>query len=121
MTYPIGFRKKIIKLHKEGETYKELSIKFGVSMRTLIRWNKDIKPKLNRDSKYRKINDELLINDIIKYPDSYSYERASRLGCSTSGIQKAMRRLKVTYKKNPKSPKGMCREKIYVLPKDRRT
>ncbi|WP_288998979.1 hypothetical protein [uncultured Psychrobacter sp.] len=33
------------------------------------------------------------------YPDAYYYERASRLGCSKSGVEAAMKRLGYTRKK----------------------
>ena len=38
--------------------------------------------------------------NITKYSDAYQYERAERLGVSQSSIHSALKRLKVTYKKN---------------------
>ena len=58
-----------------------------------------------------------LKKDIEEYPYSYCYERAKRLGASSTGIRDAQYRLGVTYKKNPKSPQGQSRKKIYVLPR----
>jgi len=116
MTYPIQFRKKIMKLHANGITYENLSFRFGISIRTLNRWKKEITPKRTRNRPWKKINKEKLIEDIKQYPDAYSYERASRLCVSKSGIQDAMKRLSITYKKNTKSSQGGSRKKSYFLP-----
>ena len=62
---------------------------------------------------------EGLINDIKHFPDSYSYERAGRLGVSKSGITYALKRLNIRYKKNSHSPEGGSRKKIYILPTDK--
>lgn len=118
MTYPIQFRKKIMKLHESGMKYEEIWKKYLVSMRTLSRWKKEIMPKANRNKPWKKINKEALMEDIRKYPDSYGYERAKRLCVSKSGIADAMKRLSITYKKNPKSSESGSRKKIYVLPKN---
>jgi len=118
MTYPIQFRKKIMKLHDAGMKYEEIEKKYLVSIRTLSRWRKEIIPKSTRNTPWRKINKEALIEDIAKYPDSYGYERAERLCASRSGIQDAMKRLSVTYKKNSKSSKSGCRKKICILQTD---
>jgi hypothetical protein len=64
------------------------------------------------------LSKEGLIQDIKAYPDSYSHERAQRLGITTSGIKYAIKALGVTYKKNSKASKSGSRKKIYVLPRD---
>ncbi|MEM6339073.1 MAG: IS630 transposase-related protein [Pseudomonadota bacterium] len=45
----------------------------------MSRWKKEITPKLTRNKRPIKINDEALKKDIKEYPDAYSYERARRL------------------------------------------
>ncbi len=107
-----------MKLHEAGMKYEEIQSKYLISIRTLARWKKEITPKSKRNKPWKKINKEALIEDIKKYPDSYGYERAERLCASRTGIQDAMKRLSVTYKKNPKSSKSGCSKKIYVLPED---
>jgi transposase len=118
MTYSLPIRKKIMDLHTSGITYKELSKRFCVSVRTLSRWKKELKPKKSRNKPWTSINKESLIEDLQKYPDSYCYERAQRLCVSKSGIHDGMKRLRITYKKNPKSSQSGSRKKIYILPKD---
>ena len=64
---------------------------------------------------------ELLAKDIELYPDSYCYERATRLGVSATGIRDAQYRLGVTYKKNSETPQSRSRKKVYLLPRDPKT
>ena len=61
---------------------------------------------------------EALKKDIEDYPDSFQYERAERFGVSASGIQHALKRLKVTYKKNPHTSEGGQRKTRILLKKD---
>ena len=49
---------------------------------------------------------ELLGQDVGLYPDAYQYERAERLGCSRRGIGNALKRLKISRKKNFFAPEG---------------
>lgn len=116
MTYPIQFRKKVMKLHAEGVRYEDLSFRFCISIRTLSRWKRAIEPKKTRNKPWKKLSKEALIQDILDHPDSYSHERAKRLGITASGIKYAIKRLGISYKKNTKSSKGGSRKKIYVLP-----
>jgi hypothetical protein len=49
------------------------------------------------------------------YPDAYQYERAERLGCSQRGIGEALKRLKITYKKNAVASESQ-RRRTAMLP-----
>ena len=49
---------------------------------------------------------EKLRGDIREYPDAFQHERAKRFDVSASAIFYALRRLGITYKKNPESPQG---------------
>ena len=118
MTYSVQFRKKVLKLQLSGESFIKLSKRFKISTTTISRWKKELHPKLSRDKRPIKIDNEILKKDIEDYPDSYSYERARRIGVSASGIKHAKKRIGVTYKKNAKSSQSGSRQKIYVLPKN---
>ncbi|MDE9545722.1 IS630 transposase-related protein, partial [Xenorhabdus bovienii] len=48
---------------------------------------------------------ETLIADVKNYPDDYQWERAKRLGVSQSAIHYALKRLKITVKKNAQTPR----------------
>lgn len=120
MTYPISFRKKVMKMKEEEKlSFPEVAKRFGLSKTTVFSWSKKLEPQKSRDSKARKIDREALKKDIEQYPDSYCYERAQRLGASATGIRDAQYRLGVTYKKNSKSSQSRSRKEIYLLPRNR--
>lgn len=101
MTYPLTFRKKVFEIQKKHNlTYNQVSKRFEISMRTLFRWSKKIDPETTRRPYVQKIDPEALKEDVSKYPDDFQHERAERLGVSKSGICSAMKRLKITRKKN---------------------
>jgi len=68
-----------------------------VSVNSVFLWSKNIEPKRKRHKAPIKIHNDLLLEDIKKYPDAYMYERAKRLKVSTAGI--SIKRLQITYKK----------------------
>lgn len=107
MTYSIDFRKKVLKIKdKEGLSFSDVAKRFGISKSAIFRWSKKLESQGTRNKPWKKLSKEGLIKDIEQYPDSYSRERAERLGVSASGIKYAMKRLAVTYKKNTKSSKS---------------
>lgn len=119
MTYPLQFRKKVLKIkEKEKLSFCEVAKRFSISKAAIFRWSQNIAPQKHRNRKWSKIDIIKLKKDIEDYPDSYCYERAKRLGVSATGIRDAQYRLGVTYKKNAESSESGSRKKIYVLPKD---
>lgn len=115
MTYSLDFRKKILSIKaKEGLSFAQVAKRFGVSVNSVFLWSKNVEPALKRNKAPIKIHNHLLIEDIKKYPDAYHYERARRLGVSASGVCFAMKRLKVTYKKNSQSPKSLQRQTAII-------
>ncbi|OAV15195.1 3'-phosphoadenosine 5'-phosphosulfate sulfotransferase PAPS reductase/FAD synthetase [Moraxella catarrhalis] len=47
---------------------------------------------------------ELLHQDVVQYPDHYQRERAERFNCTQRAIGIALKRLKITQKKDFESP-----------------
>jgi hypothetical protein len=122
MTYSVDFRKKVLKIKdKESLSFDVAAKRFAISKAALFRWSKNIEPKKTRNKKATKIDMEALRKDIELYPDSYCYERAARLGASSTGIRDAQYRLGVTYKKNSKASESGSRKKAYILPRDSKT
>ena len=120
MTYSKDFREKILAIKaKEKLSYSKTAKRFGVSKTTLLKWSKGFLPLKKRNKACSKIDMEALKQDIVQYPDSYCYERAARLGATTTCVRDAQYRLGVTYKKNSKASQGGSRTKIYVLPSDK--
>ncbi|MGI4776398.1 MAG: IS630 transposase-related protein, partial [Janthinobacterium lividum] len=114
MTYSIDFRKKVLQVRKEkGLSILRTSELFKISPTSLMKWSKNILPKVERIKPATKIDMGALINDIKESPDSYQYERAIRFGVGTRAIGYALKRLQVTYKKNAKSSASENRRTYY--------
>mgnify|MGYP001179295801 FL=1 len=112
MTYSLDFRKKVLLIRsKEGLSFAQAAKRFGVSVNSLFLWSKNLEPKRTKNRPTIKIGTEALIEDIKKYPDAYNYERAQRLNVSTAGIYCALKRLRISYKKNTQPSQGQRRNK----------
>ncbi|AYA41051.1 transposase [Xenorhabdus nematophila] len=105
MGYSLDFRKRVLAYKdKHSLTFEQTSAHFEISMRTLFRWCNKIEPCMTRDKPATKIPDEVLIADVQNCPDDYQWERAKRLGVSQSAIHYALKRLRITPKKNAPTP-----------------
>ncbi len=101
MGYSLDFRRQVFKIkEKDKLTFQELSDRFGVPIRTLFRWQNRIEPKTKRNKPSTKIDMEALRKDVEQNPDLFQYERAKKFGVSQSTIYYALKRLKISYKKN---------------------
>lgn len=101
MSYSLEFRVHVFKLkQKEQLTFQQTSDRFGIPIRTLFRWQKRLEPKTTRNKPSTKIDMEALRKDVKETPDSYQYERARKFGVSQSAIYYALKRLKISNKKN---------------------
>ena len=101
MAYSLDFRKQVFKVkQKEKLTFEQTSDRFSIPIRTLFRWQNRIEPKTKRDKPSTKIDMEALAKDVKDNPDLYQYERAKAFGVSQSAIFYALKRLKISYKKN---------------------
>ncbi|MCW9718097.1 IS630 transposase-related protein [Avibacterium sp. 21-599] len=111
MTYPVHFRKKIIEQAKKAERIVDFLKIYGISTSTFYAWKKEIQPKKGHQKKPRTINNEALLNDVKCFPDATQAERAARMGVTQSAICKALRRLKISRKKNTVSSSSRRTEK----------
>jgi len=101
MSYSLDFRRQVFKLNQKEElTFQELSDRFDIPIRTLFRWQKRIEPKVKRNKPATKVDMEALAKEVKEHPDLYQYERAKKFGVSQSTIFYALKRLKISYKKN---------------------
>ena len=106
MICPISFRQHVLAVkEREGLTFAETAERFAVGIASLVRWNKEIKPKVYRREKGLKIDLEKLAQDVCDQPDGYQYERAARFGVTPKAIWQALRKLGVTYKKRCAIPR----------------
>ena len=117
MTYDINMRRKVLSIRdNEGLSFVEAGKRFGISKQTVYNWSKRLAPKRTRNKRATKIDMEALSRDVSAYPDAYQYERARRLNVSPRCVGYALKRLGVSYKKNPQSSKSGSRKAVYLLP-----
>ncbi|WP_444994237.1 IS630 transposase-related protein [Aliikangiella sp. IMCC44359] len=107
MTYPIAFRQHVLAYkQKHGLTFEETGEHFDISMRSLLRWNKNIEPCAKKNRPSIKLCMETLKKDVEDFPDDYQWERAKRFGVSQPSIHDALKRLNKSYKKNTVPPQS---------------
>jgi transposase len=104
MSYDKKYRERVLAHVEAGKTQEEVRAMFGLGKNTITEWKKlrEETGKLeNREleRKHRKIDPEKLAEDVKAYPDDFNQERAVRFGCSESGIEKALKKAKITRKK----------------------
>ena len=117
MTYSSDFRRKVLSVReKEDLTIAQVAARFDVGVASVVRWIKNPEPKVH-GYRRRKIDMDALARDVEKYPDAYQSERAARFGVHQNAICHALRKLKLSYKKNAGASQGMRRRTAY-LPDD---
>ena len=89
----------------EGDSKKETAEVFKVDQSTLHRWKSRLKETGNiepqkRKQSWRKIEPAKLLEMLEQRPDAYLRELGEEFGCTDVGILKALRRLKISRKKN---------------------
>ena len=113
--YGMSTVRKILSIkNKEKLSIRKTAQRFGLSTRTVYKWDKGIISKGKRIYKARKLDMEGLKEDLMKYPDLYQYERAEKFKVSQNCIHKALKRLKVSYKKSLQTSRSK-RRRAYIV------
>lgn len=105
MSYDIKYRLRAMSYWNEGHSKKATAEVFKVGTTTLQKWKKQLgetgslEPRKRRGT-WRKIEPRRLGEYLEQHPDAYLKEMAEEFGCSEVAIWKALRRTKVTRKKN---------------------
>ena len=119
MAYSLDFRRKVLSVReKKGLTIAEVAARFDVGVASVTRWVKNIHRK-PQGFRQRKIDLDVLRQDIRDYPDAYQYERAKRLGVAQNAIFLALKKLGVTYKKNSEASQSRHKRTAYLPGEDR--
>ena len=111
MIYDIELRRRALAYWAAGHSKKETAEAFQVNPSTLYRWKSrlnetgDLLPQ-KRKNTFKKIDPKKLKAYIEQNPDAFLKEIAEEFGCSDVAILKALRRLKITRKKNDNLPRG---------------
>jgi transposase len=105
MSYDVKFRQTALNYWKNGHTQKETASVFSISTNTLQQWKNKLKgtgsvEKKVRNTPWKKINPEKLVEYIELHPDAFLKEIAEVFSCSETAVSKALKRLKYSRKKN---------------------
>ena len=105
MSKSIDLREAAIAYHAAGHTLKETAKTFQVSVSTIWKWKKKKKETGNLYNKplnrtFKKIDPEKLKAYVKEHPDATQQEMADEFGCCNQAISKALKRNKITRKKN---------------------
>jgi transposase len=101
MACSIDFRRKVLEIkERDSLSFEETAFRFGISESSVFRRSKRPEPCLTRNKPATKIDMSRLALDAEQRPDAFQHERAERFGCSQRGICEALKRLKITGKKN---------------------
>jgi transposase len=105
MSYDIKFRQRALSYLDAGHSYRETAAIFKVSTFTLQAWKSQLSESgtlaaKKRKETWRKIDPDKLRKYVAAHPDSYQREIAAAFGVSLHAIQKALKRLGLTRKKN---------------------
>jgi len=119
MTYSLDFRQKVLSVReRDNLTFEQVSVRFSVGIASVVRWSKSPTIKPYTRVNHRKIDPDLLVQDVEKYPDAYQFERAERFGVCQKAIWSALRRLGVTYKKSSETSQSERRQTAIISTKD---
>jgi transposase len=107
MAYDVRFREKVLKYLSKGHTLEEAHQVFEVGTTTIKGWKILQKEtgKLDKrplERKPFKIDSDKLMAYIGEHPDSYLREIAEVFNCTDQAVFYALKRLKITRKKNRK-------------------
>jgi transposase len=105
MAYSIDFRKRAIAYVDEGHTGKELYAAFKIYPSQVNRWRRLLEKTGSLEPQYRetragKIDMEELKQAVERRPDAYLSELAEQFNCTPQAIFYALKRLKITLKKD---------------------
>jgi transposase len=104
MAYSASFRKKVLDYRKKHDlSLRATAEHFKIGFCSIARWQTRPAPAQTRAKPPLKIPDEALSEDVKKYPDDFQHERASRFGVTAPAICLALKRLKLSRKKNTKT------------------
>lgn len=105
MAYDERYRRQVIEYLSKGHTQREAQEVFNVGITTMKQWKKQweetgslAKKELKRS--FKKVDPQKLKAYIQEHPDAYLKEIAKEFECSGPAIRKALKKQKITRKKN---------------------
>jgi len=104
-SYSVDLRERVLKHLEKNQNKKSASLLFQVGIATIYRWVSRKKEKghvrpLRREYAYKKIDDQKLIEYVEMHSDQFLSEIAKHFNLTPQAIFYALKRLKITRKKN---------------------
>ena len=105
MAYDSKFREKVLEYMGKGHSVREAHEVFGVGTTTIKEWkklHKEMGSLKRRPLKrgHKKIDPVKLKAYLAEHPDSFLREIADRFDCTAVAVHLALKRVKITRKKN---------------------
>jgi transposase len=105
MGYSKDYRKRAIENKNERHTGKELYEAFKIYPSTVNRWEKLLKERGSLETQYQKkragkIDLKRLEQEIERKPEATLTELAKIFDCRKQSVHSALKKVKITYKKN---------------------
>ena len=118
--YSLDLRERVLKYLERNQDKKAASDLFQVGIATVYRWVARKKEKghvqpLRREYAYKKIDDQKLIEYVQAHPDHFLSEIAKEFNLTPQAIFYALKRLKITRKKRPRSIKNEMKKQEQAL------
>jgi len=107
MAYDRRFKERVLEHLSMGKSQAETAALFGIERTTIKEWkrrieaNESLEPKI-RQRKPKKLPPDELRAYVEAHPDAYLYEIAEHFNCSAEAVRKALKKLKITQKKDDK-------------------
>lgn len=101
MAYSLDLRERVVARVEQGHSVEETAALFQVSPATIYRWRQ--RPALARTvvtQRRRKLDPEALRQHVRDYPEARLKDRARHFGVHPSAIGHALKRHRITVKKN---------------------
>ncbi len=118
--YSLDLREKVLKYLETNPNRKSASELFQIGLATIQRWitrkkeKGHVKPK-RREYAYKWIDDQKLIEYVKTYPDHFLSEIGEHFKLTPQAIFYALKRLKITRKKRPRSIKNEMKKQEQSL------
>jgi transposase len=105
MAHSVDYRKRTLEYYREGHTQAEILEVFKVHPATLRDWRAreaagTLKASYPKTRKPRKIPLDELQKYVDEHPEAFLKEIGEHFGCSGEAVRKALKKLKITVKKN---------------------
>ena len=112
MAYGVDFRDCVIRNIESGMSWRDAAKTFNISTGSISKWLNNLSRTGNvtdvarKEYKPKKINSEMLLEELNKAPDATLQELSTHFSCSENSIWKRLKKLGITRKKKQRSTRS---------------